>query len=119
MILGIVPYTPKGTVLCNRPDTNSVAGADIFLYSIVGAINSHTVRPPHASGHRQCCGRRHLPYQMNMVKLLTCLWGLTVWQVPTFAIPEQNDVASHVHLTSNNVVGAYHHPVPTSVGNKV
>ena len=26
---------------------NSVVGADIFLYSIVGAINSHTVRPPH------------------------------------------------------------------------
>ena len=25
------------TVLCSLPDTNSVVGADIFLYSIVGA----------------------------------------------------------------------------------
>ena len=34
-ILGIIPYTPVGIVLCNRPGTNSVVGADIFLYSIV------------------------------------------------------------------------------------
>ena len=41
----------------------------------MGAINSHMVRlPPRASGHRQCCGRRHLPYQVSMVKALTCLW---------------------------------------------
>ena len=37
-----MPYTPVGTVLCNRPDTNSIVGADISLYSIVGAGNSHT-----------------------------------------------------------------------------
>ena len=53
---------------------NSVVGADIFPCSIVGAINSLTVRlPPHASRHRQCCGRRHLPYRANMVRPLTCL----------------------------------------------
>ena len=44
MIPGTVPYTPTGTVLCNRPDTNNVVGANIF-HSIVGAINSYTVRP--------------------------------------------------------------------------
>ena len=44
--------SPAGTVLCNHPDTNSIVGADIFLYSIVGVVNSHIVRPPHASRHR-------------------------------------------------------------------
>ena len=42
-----IPYTPAEIVLRNLPDTNSVVGADIFPYSIVGAINSHTVRLPH------------------------------------------------------------------------
>ena len=46
-ILGTIPCTPAGTVLYNRPDINSVVSADIFLYSIVGAVNSHTVRLPH------------------------------------------------------------------------
>ena len=39
-------------------------------------------------------------------------------QVPTSAIPKQDDGTSHVHLTSNSVVGAYHHHVPVGVGNK-
>ena len=39
-------------------------------------------------------------------------------QALTSAIPKQDDVTSHVHLTSNNIVGAYHHPVPAGVGNK-
>ena len=47
MIPGTIPCTPIEILFCNLPDTNSVAGTDIFLYSIVGAINSHTVRPPH------------------------------------------------------------------------
>ena len=42
MIPGTIPCTHAGTVLCNRPDTNSIVGADISLYSIVGAGNSHT-----------------------------------------------------------------------------
>ena len=67
-------------------EPNSVVGANIFPYSIVGAINSHTVS--------------------------------TVWQSPTSAIPEEDNTTSHVHLTSNSVVGAYHHPIPTGVGNK-
>ena len=41
-IPGTIPCTPAGTVLCNRPDTNSVVDADISRYSIVGAVNSHT-----------------------------------------------------------------------------
>ena len=53
-----------------------------------------------------------------MVKPLTNLQVSTVWQVPKSAIPEENNITSHVHLTSNSVVGAYHHPVPTGVGNK-
>ena len=31
---------------------------------------------------------------------------------------DKNDGTSHVHLASNSVVGAYHHPVPVGVGNK-
>ena len=53
-----------------------------------------------------------------MVKPLACLQVSTVWQASTSAMPEQDDVTSHVDLTSNSVVGAYHHPVPTGVGNK-
>ena len=34
-------------MICNRPNTNSIIDADIYLYSVVGAVNSHTVRPPH------------------------------------------------------------------------
>ena len=105
MVPGTISYMPVGTVLCNRANTNSIVGADISLYSIVGAINSYMVRPPHASRHRQCCGRRHLPYQENMVKAITCLWASTVLQVPTSAIPEQDDVTSHVRLTTNSIVG--------------
>ena len=44
-IPGTIPCTPTGIVLCNHPDTNNVVGTDIFLYSIVGAYNSHTKRP--------------------------------------------------------------------------
>ena len=53
-----------------------------------------------------------------MVKPLACLWVSTVWQAPMFAIPEEDDVASHVHLTLNSIVGAYHHLVLVGVGNK-
>ena len=31
---------PAGTVLHNRPDTNSIVGADIYPYSIVGAVET-------------------------------------------------------------------------------
>ena len=39
-IPGTIPCMPAGAVLCNRPNTNSIVGADIFLYSIVGAIKT-------------------------------------------------------------------------------
>ena len=78
---------------------------------------------------KQCCGRQHLPYsvvgahklpyQTSTVKPLACLRVPTVWQVPTSATPEEDNTTSHVHLTSNSVLGAYHHPMPTGVGNKV
>ena len=39
------------------------------------------------------------------------------------AVPKQDDVTSHVHLTFysdiNSVVGAYHYLVPVGMGNKV
>ena len=119
MVPGTVPYTLRGIVLCNRPDTNSIVGTDIFLYSIVGTVNSHTIRPP------------------------TCLWASTVLWAPAFTVssehgetphmplgikqysryqhlpyPKQDDVTSNIQLTSNSVVGAYHPPVPAGVGNK-
>ena len=53
--MGTIPYTPAETVLHNRPDINSVVGADIYPYSIVGAIG--------------------LPYGK---KPLTCLWASIV-----------------------------------------
>jgi hypothetical protein len=34
--------------------------------------------PPHASGHRQCCGHRHLSYMVNTIKPPTCIWHKTV-----------------------------------------
>ena len=50
---GTIPCTPAGTVLLNRLDTNSIVGADICVYSIVGAVGlSYGKKPPHASGHR-------------------------------------------------------------------
>ena len=53
-----------------------------------------------------------------MVKPLTYLQVSTVWHAPTSAIPEEDNTTSHVHLTLNSIVGAYHHHVPTGVGNK-
>ena len=69
-------------------------------------------------GIEQRCGRRYLPYQGNMVKLLVCLSASTVWQAPTSAMPEENDATSHVYLTLNSILGTYHHLVPTGVGSK-
>ena len=31
---------------------------------------------------------------------------------------EEDDTTSHMHLTFNSIVGAYHHLVPTGVGSK-
>ena len=53
-----------------------------------------------------------------MVKLLTYLWVSTVWQAPTSAIPKEDSMTSHMCLTFNNIVGAYHRLVPTDVGSK-
>ena len=65
-ILGTIPCTPIEIVFCNLPDKNSVVGADIFLYSIVGAINSHTVKPP------------------------ICLLASTVLWAPAFTVPDEH-----------------------------
>ena len=53
-----------------------------------------------------------------MVKPLACLQVSTVWQAPTSAILEEDNTTSHVHLTFNSIVGAYHHLVLAGVGNK-
>ena len=53
-----------------------------------------------------------------MVKPLACLQVSTVWQAPTSAIPEEDNTISHMHLTFNSIVDAYHHPVPIGIGNK-
>jgi len=61
---------PCGTVLYNRPTTNSIVGADICLYSVVGAgQNTRTVRPP------------------------MCLWASTVLWAPEFAVPGERGKA--------------------------
>ena len=46
-IPGTIPYTPTGIVLCNRPNTNSIIGIDIFLYSIVGVVKLPYGKAPH------------------------------------------------------------------------
>ena len=112
---GTIPCTPAGTVLLNRPNTNSIVGTDICVYSIVGAVG--------------------LPYDK---KPPTYLWASIVpWalgftipgtrgraphiptvflQVPTSTLPEEDNTTSHVHLTFysdiNSIVGAYHHHYP-------
>ena len=53
-----------------------------------------------------------------MVKPLARLWVSTVWQTLTSTIPQEDNTTSHVHLTYNSIVGAYHYPVPADVGNK-
>ena len=61
---GTIPCTPAGTVLHNRPDTSSMKGSDICVYSIVGTnIYVYNIvgtvgapirqkGPPHAFGHQ-------------------------------------------------------------------
>ena len=117
---GTRDHTLHGTVLCNRPDTNSVVGAYIYPYSIMCAIKLPYGKAPPA-----------------------CLWASIVLWAPGFTIPSAHGETSHiplginsvcryrhlpyldkdngtsyVHLTSNSVVGVYHHPVPIGVGNK-
>ena len=69
-------------------------------------------------GIEQCFGRRHLPYQANMVKPPACLSASIVWQALTSAILEKDDATSHVHLTLNSIMGTYHHLVPAGMGSK-
>ena len=80
-----IPCAPVGqypttSLACQNP--SSVVGADNFpivLWAPSTPIpGKHGKAPPHASGHQQCCGRRHLPYQANMVKTPTCLRASTV-----------------------------------------
>ena len=47
MVPGTISCTPTGTVLYNHPNTNSIIGADIFLYSIVGALKLPYGNAPH------------------------------------------------------------------------
>ena len=123
MVPATIPCMPTGTVLCNRPNTNSIVGADISLYSIVGAINSHTVRSPTcpwasivlwAPGFTipgEHGETRHMPLGIKQYL-----------QVPTSTIPEEDNATSHMHLTfysdCNSIVDAYNHLVPAGVGNK-
>ena len=116
---GTIPCTPVGTVLHDRRNTSSIIGADICVYSIVGAVG--------------------LPYDK---KPPTCLWASVVlWapgftihgtrgraphipnsilQVPTSTLPKEANATSHVHLTfysdTNSIVGAYHHRYPRRRG---
>ena len=82
---GTIPRAPTETVLCNHPDTNSIVGADIYLYSVVGAVNSHTVRPP------------------------TCLWASIVLWAPGFTVPGECGETPHMPLGINSIL-----QVPTS-----
>ena len=62
---------PTGTVLLNRPDTNSIVGVDICVYSIVGAIGlPYGKKPPHIPLDIDS-GRQGSPYLVHGVGLLT------------------------------------------------
>ena len=54
-----------------------------------------------------------------MVKPLACLQVSIVWQALMSAIPEEDNTISRVHLTSNSVMGAYHHLVLDVLSNKI
>ena len=58
------------------------------------------------------------PYQANMVKPLACLQVSTVWQAPTSAILKEDNTTSHLPLTFNSIMGAYHRHVPAGVDNQ-
>ena len=102
---------------------DSVVGAGFYLYSIVGAVNPHMVRPP------------------------TCLWASIVLWALGFIVPGEHGDTTHMPLGIkqylqvsmstipeegkhnlphasdilqyiNSVVGAYHYLVPAGVGNK-
>ena len=73
-ILGTIPCTPVGTVLHNRLDTNSIVGAAICVYSIVGAVG--------------------LPYGK---KPPTCLWASIVLWALGFTILGTRGRAPHIH----------------------
>ena len=74
---------PAGAVLHNRPDTNSIVGTDICVYSIVGVVG--------------------LPYGE---KPPTCLWASIVLWAPGFTIPGTHGRVPHIPT----VFYRYRHP---------
>jgi hypothetical protein len=90
-LVGTVPCTPAGTVLYNHHNTNSIVGADIFLYSIVGAVKLPYGKAPHVPlGIDSVVGARiyrmgergdtpHMPLGIEQYL-----------QVPTSTIPEED-----------------------------
>ena len=61
---------PVGAVLHNHPDTNSIVGTNICVYSIVGAIGlPYGKKPPMPLGIDS--GRQDSPYLVHGVGLLT------------------------------------------------
>ena len=81
-----IPGTIPCTVLYNHPDTNSIVGADISFYSIVGAVNSHMVRPP------------------------TYLWASIVLWALGFTVPGERGETPHMPLSINSVCRYRHLP---------
>ena len=111
----IVPYN-----LPSMSEPKHVVGADIFpivLWAPSTPIpDKHGKAPPTClwASTVLCAPAFTVPGEHG--KAPACLSTSIVWQAPTSAIPVEEDATSHVHLTFNSIVGAYHHLVPTGVG---
>ena len=117
---GTIPY---GAALYNRPTTNSIVGADIYLYSIVGAgQNTHTVRPLMCLWASIVLWAPEFTVPGECGKVMPPVSETSFLQVPTSSNLEESSSTSHMPLTIlqyiNSVAVAYHLLVPDGVGNK-
>ena len=104
-----IPCAPMGTVQHNHSDANSIVGADICAYSIVGAIGLLYGKKPPTCLWASIVGARihHTWYTWQGSSHTN-----SILQVPTSSLSEEANATSHVHLTFhsnvNSFVGAYH-----------
>ena len=114
---------PCGTVLYNRPATNSIVGADSYIYNIVGAgQNTRVVRPP------MCLWASTVLWAMESTipgeygKAMPPVGETIFLQVLTSSNLEESSSTSHMYLTfcsDINIIADPHHcPVLISVDNK-
>ena len=116
---------PAGTVLHNRPDTSSMGGTDICVYSIVGAnIYVYSIVGTIGAPIRQ--KGPHMPLASIVGTRIHHTWYMwwgssytnSISHVPTSTLPEEANASPNLHLTFyndiNSVMRANHHHYPHS-----